>query len=78
MIAEPDKASPVGSSVGIAGVIETEVALVLCHVMVAVCADPTTCGEMLNAIVGVVPAPTTVTVIDEVEEFPAESVAVAV
>lgn len=61
-----------------AGVIETEVAFVLCHVIVAVCADPTTCGAMLNAMVGVEPPATTVTVIDELDACPPESVAVAV
>jgi len=78
MTAEPDNASPVGSSVGIAGVIATEVAFVLCQVIVAVCADPTTCGEMLSVIVGVELPATTVTVMEEEAERPAESVAVAV
>jgi len=59
-------------------VIETEVAFVLCHVMVAACPEATTAGVMLSEIVGVDPAAATVTVTVVVVLKPFASTAVAV
>jgi len=76
--AEPESARDVWSSPRIEGVIETEVAFVLCHVMVAACPEATTAGVMLSEIVGVDPAAATVTVTVVVVLKPFASTAVAV
>jgi hypothetical protein len=75
--AVPDSATEVTSSPKTAGVIATDVALVLVHVRFAVCPAATTPGETLRVIVGAEPAGTTATVIEFVAAFPFASMAVA-
>ncbi len=75
--AVPESATEVTSSPKTAGVIATDVALVLVHVRFAVCPAATTPGETLKVMVGEEPAGTTVTVIEFVAVLPFASVAVA-
>jgi hypothetical protein len=75
--AVPESATEVTSSPKTAGVIATDVALVLAHVKFAVCPAATTAGETLKVIVGAEPWGTTVTVIEFVAALPFASIAVA-
>ena len=77
IVAEPDSAIEVTSSLRMDGEMATEVEFVLFQASVVLCPAATTPGEMLMVIVGAEPAVTTVTVRGNVTVRPCASAAVA-